>query len=223
MQEAFRAALQQKDNERALQASWILLGTKAFKTGKFVFNSGLKSPMKIDTDILREDPQGHKRISEYLTEAIQLTLPRDERPNVIVGVISGGVSFAQEVAELLGVRYAARLGNTDTPKKREQMYGWILEGDRVVVIEDVVTTGANTLACVRQVEEEGGITKLAVSVFNFNFEVAKQAFLERKLQHYALTNFFPLLHLLDDQSLVAELRNWHSRARHYFQELTTTS
>lgn len=225
MLEAWRRALSEKDHQRSLQVAFLIKET-AFQTGDFTFNSGLKSPMKIDTDVLRNDKEAHRRVSEYLAEAIMLTLPEGERPNVVVGVITGGVSFAREVADILKarmVRSAARLGNTDTPEKRRRVEGWILEGDRVVIIEDVVTTGANTLACARQVRAEGGIVKLTTSIFDYDFEIARQALADEGLSRYALTNFKPFLKLLDDEGLVHRLKNWHDLAPYYFQKLQRQS
>ncbi len=200
---------------RTNSAATLLIETPGvLQFGQFRFNSGLDSPMKIETDQLRAHPEAHRQISQYLVEIIQ---EQQLNPTVVVGVITGGVSFAQEVAGILGVKFAARLGNTETPQKRQYLEGQIVAGDRVVVVEDVVTTGTNTTSCCYQIEKELGRVVMCLAIFNYEFRVAEEQFQRLFLPHTYLVGFSHLTQLLEvkgnpDLSLVTNLRSWHNYA-----------
>lgn len=227
---SYQKELKRMPTVRAFKTLLALSTTGAFQTGEFLFNSGLASPIKIESDLLRAEPKVHKEISSMLSEVIQ---GKEIHTNMVVGVISGGVSFAEEVAGMLGVRSSARLGNTKTPEKQAQVEGIIVPGDSVIIIEDVITTGANTLACARQVKEEGGKILGAMSIFNYGLEGAAWEFSERGWKVDSLLSFEQLMKFLrkgvetlgakgeEDPYLAAWLQSlqaWHDRIPTYRQQ-----
>lgn len=215
--EPFMRALEEKDHQRSFLAATSLIDSKVIELGDFVFSSGLPSPMKIEMDNLRAHS---KRMAEYLAEAIKLNPKRQgTMPDVVVGVISGGAWYARRVASILGARYAARLGTTDTPQKRSMEVGHFRQGDSVVIIEDVLTTAGNTIACADQVWQEGGIPFMVASIFDYDFPVARDMLAANNLLDINLVNFNSFISLLDkerwnggagfDGETVARIKHWH--------------
>lgn len=174
-------------------------------SGRFTFNSGLESPIKIESDRIRANQEAHDMVCCGLAEVL---LEQGYMADVIVGVIGGGVSFARETAGILKLRWAARLGNTDTPEKRQQVTGEIKQDDRVVILEDVVTRAGNSLACAHQTIQEGGVPIMVLSVFDWGFGVAQERFAQEHLTHYSLTDFDYLLRYVDSK-LQQQLKSWH--------------
>ena len=190
-------------------AGW-LVGTATVQTGDFTFNSGLKSPMKIESDVLRrpEFAGTHEEIAEDLADLIR---EKGVKPDVVVGVLTGADSFTRRVADFLGCEAAARLGNTDTPEKRQLVHGEIIPGQRVVIVEDAFTTGGNTFSTKKQVEAEGGEVVLAVSIFDYGFPVADRNFEAAGLPRASLTKLndvISVLHATKHDGLVLRLREW---------------
>lgn len=181
------------ERARALRVIGILLDSGAFQEGNFKFNSGIDSPMRIEVNKLRANPDLHSEVSGFLAGVIKSEAP-GSRP--IVGVISGGVSFATEVGRLLRARSAARLGNTSGIEKVRQVKGNIHSGDRLVIVEDVVTTGSNTLMCQKYVESEGGRVALVVSIFSYGFDAVKREYESQGIKYVTLSGFQGLVEVL---------------------------
>lgn len=229
--EPFMRALEERDYQRSFLAGSLILDTDTFQTGDFIFNSGLSSPMKIECDNLRADPIARRRISEYLAEAIKLNPKRNGNPpDVVVGVISGGVLFAQEVAGILGAKFASRFGTRESPGTRER--GYIRPGENVVIIEDAITTGGSTVACADRVWQEGGIPFMVATVFDYDFQFAREMLAANNLIDVNLVNFNSFATLLDkkrwesgagiDEETMARIRHWHDvEAPAFFTSQTT--
>lgn len=219
MIERWKEVLQQKDNERSLLASHLLIDSGSLQTGgEYTFSYGLKSPMKIDTDRLMGNHELYQEVCVLLAEAVRLNPTfAIKKPEVVAGVITGGAALAQGVARILGTRFAARLGSTDTPEKREWVSGYIARGDQVVVIEDIVTTSGNAVECCKRIETEGGMPILVVSLFSYDFGVAARNFKIKGIPFYSLANFNSLTHLLNPD-LVTRLREWHTGASKLYSQ-----
>ena len=204
------------DRARALRVAGILVDCGAFQEGYFRLNSGIDSPMKIEVDRLRENHDLHSKVSSFLAGVIKVEAP-GSRP--IVGVISGGVSFAAEAGKLLHTRSAARLGNTSGSEKIRQIKGYISPGDRVVVVEDVITTGSNSFMCQKYIESEGGQVALVVSIFGYGFEVVGREYEAQGVKYITLSNFQSLMEVLSwrtaagcvDPGTTERLISWQKR------------
>ncbi|MBI3290398.1 hypothetical protein HYZ78_03305 [Candidatus Microgenomates bacterium] len=199
-----------RDGSTFAMAGW-LIGSGAFQTGDFEFNSGLPSPMKIEVDRPSIYSEFHTVVSAGIADHIDFA---DTHPDILVGVITGGASFAYHTSQILDTRFASRLGNTDTDEKKKLVHGEIKPGDKVVLIEDAVTTGGNTLATKERVEAEGGKVILAVSIFDYGFPIARDNFNSAGLPHTSLTTLAHLIQVLEwenEQGLVFRLKAWRDK------------
>ncbi|MGE5573894.1 MAG: orotate phosphoribosyltransferase [Bacteroidota bacterium] len=127
----------------------ILKETGAYLTGHFKLSSGLHSPAYVEKFRLLERPDLASRVLGRLADRF-----RDDRVTVVVGPTTGGIIVAYEVARSLGARavFAEREG-----ARRVLRRGFhIAAGERVLVVEDVVTTGLSVREVLDLVEEKGG-------------------------------------------------------------------
>ena len=137
----------------------LLEETGALLTGHFRLSSGLHSPNYVQCARLLEHPRNAKAIGEELGAKI-----RSLGATKIVAPALGGVIIGYTVAEALGVPFAF------TERKEGQMTlrrGFRLnEGERVVIVEDVVTTGKSTRETADVVEQNGGVVIGFASILN---------------------------------------------------------
>lgn len=128
----------------------LLRRTGAFQTGHFLLSSGMHSPQYVQCALLLQHPEHAARIGAALAARF-----RSERPQMVIGPAYGGMIIAHEVACALGVRalFAERVEGRFELRRSFQ----IATGERALVIEDVVTTGAATREVTRLVERHGGI------------------------------------------------------------------
>lgn len=201
----------EREQVRALRTIGILIDSGAFRLEPTVLNSGLLSPMKIEADILCANPVFYKEVCGLLAEMIR---EYGAKPEVVVGVITGGAFLAREVALMAEASFAACLGNTTTPEKLAMASGEVLVGNRVVIIEDVVTTGGNVFSLHERLV--GADTQLVLSVFDYGFEVAQSGFAQRAIVNQSLSTFEDLIKVLEWRGIdlydLKKLRDWHESA-----------
>ncbi len=143
----------------ALDVAALLRETGALLTGHFRLSSGLHSPNYVQCALLLEDPRNAKAIGEALAERV-----RGFGVQSVVAPALGGVIIGYTVAEALGVR------SMFTERKEGQMVlrrGFHLRpGERVLIVEDVVTTGKSTRETADVVQRLGGLVAGFASIMN---------------------------------------------------------
>jgi orotate phosphoribosyltransferase len=134
------------ENEQVLMR--LLEESGALRRGHFLLSSGLHSTAYVQCALLLEDPVRARRVGQDLAELL-----RSQHPDSVVSPALGGVIIGHEVAAALGVPFRF------TERKGEEMgfrRGFSLrQGERVVIIEDVVTTGRSTLECAALATSKG--------------------------------------------------------------------
>ncbi len=128
----------------------LLKQTEAFQNGHFLLSSGMHSPQYVQCALLLQHPVHAATVGSALADRF-----RALRPQVVIGPAYGGMIIAHEVARALGGRalFAERVeGKFDLRRSFS-----ITSGERVLVVEDVVTTGAATREVKRLAERLGGV------------------------------------------------------------------
>ncbi|MDR7537885.1 MAG: orotate phosphoribosyltransferase [Armatimonadota bacterium] len=131
----------------------------AVQHGHFLLTSGLHSPLYVQCALILQYPREAAALGEALAARV-----RDARPGVVVGPALGAVLVAHEVARALGVRalFAERAAGTLALRR-----GFVIApGERVLVVEDVVTTGTTTLEVVELVRQAGGVVAGAAALID---------------------------------------------------------
>lgn len=134
----------------AAELTALLEETGAFQTGHFLISSGMHSPQYIQIALLLQYPDLAARVCGALAEQF-----RADRPEVVIGPAYGGMIIAHEVARALGARalFAERVEGRFELRRSFR----IAPGERTLLVEDVITTGAATREVKRLVERHGGV------------------------------------------------------------------
>jgi len=156
----------QKDREtKKVEMARILHKIDAFKFGLFKLTSGKVSPYYIDLRIVPSFPDAFRQICDFYGEAItsQIGLKNFDR---IAGVPIAGIPFASQIAynlkkPFLYVRKGVRLHG-----RQRRVEGILISGDRVLLVDDLVTTGLTLKKAAEAVTAEGGIVKETVALLD---------------------------------------------------------
>ncbi len=139
---------------------------KLFFEEPITFSFGIKSPMKIEAEKISRSRRELKKVVGLLSQLMDL---EGLKPGVIMGVISGGVPFAQELAKIKNCRFAARPGRKRTEVELQQVEGLVKPGEEVLIFDDVSTTGGNITLASEDVRREGGIVCICLTLVDYGF------------------------------------------------------
>jgi orotate phosphoribosyltransferase len=203
------------NNDRALKVAEFLLQIKAIKlqpTNPFTWASGWKSPIYCDNRKTLSYPAIRTFIRQAYSEVI---LEKYGKPDFIAGVATGGIAQGALVAQELGIPFVYV---RSTPKGHglgNQIEGDFEKGQKVVVIEDLISTGGSSLQAVEALRHAGCEVKGLVAIFTYDFDVAKENFKEANCPFETLTNYDFLMEQAIrkeyiNESDVESLQSWRS-------------
>jgi len=176
----------------------------------FTWSSGWKSPIYCDNRITLSYPVVRSYIKENLVRAIRLNFPRVD---CIAGVATAGIPQGALVAEMMGLPFVYV-----RPKPKEHGMGNLIEGKvekgaRVVLVEDLISTGGSSLKAAQVMQEAGCKVIGMVAIFTYGFETAEKNFAEAGIPLVCLSDFTHLLQqavaqkYLDENQLVY-VKSW---------------
>ncbi len=181
------------NNDRAVKVAEFLLQIKAVKLqpkNPFTWASGWKSPIYCDNRVTLSYPNIRTFIRQNYSELI---LDHFGKPDVIAGVATGGIAQGALVAEELGLPFIYVRSSPKGHGMGNQIEGHFEEGQKVIVIEDLISTGGSSLKAVDALRDANLDVKGLVAIFTYGFEVAETNFKEAKCPFVTLTNYDVLL------------------------------
>jgi len=181
------------NKEVAAQLAEFLLQIKAIKLQPqkpFTWASGWKSPIYCDNRVTLSFPKVRTFIRQELSNAVSSSF---EKPDIIVGVATGAIAQGVLVAQELGLPFAYIRSAAKGYGMENLIEGKIDAGQTAVVIEDLISTGQSSLKAVKALKDAGIIVKGVVSIFDYGFEVAEEAFKNEKCTLISLSNYDHLI------------------------------
>lgn len=191
----------------------MLLTIEAIKLradNPFTWSSGWKSPIYCDNRISLSYPDIRKFIKEGLTEAIRENFANVE---AVAGVATAGIPQGALVAEALNVPFVYVRPKPKDHGMENLIEGRISKGQKVVVVEDLVSTGGSSLKAVEALRKEGAQVLGMVSIFNYGFDIATNNFYNADVSLVSLSDFSHLLTIAVQNNYVKEndlvsLKSW---------------
>lgn len=171
----------------------FLLQIKAIKlqpTNPFTWASGIVSPIYCDNRITLSYPTIRTYIRQQFTETIQEEFGSVD---MISGVATAGIPQGVLVAQELGVPFTYVRASAKGHGRQNLIEGEVVDGQRVVVIEDLVSTGKSSLQAIQALRDAGCNVVGLVSIFSYGLEEAEENFKEAKCRFISLSNFEALL------------------------------
>lgn len=181
------------NNEVAQKIAESLLQIKAIKLqpqNPFTWASGWKSPIYCDNRIALSHPAIRTYIRQKLSEVVQESFGSVE---MISGVATAGIPQGVLVAQDLGLPFTYVRSSQKEHGRQNRIEGEVVSGQRVVVIEDLISTGKSSLEAVVALREAECNVVGLVSIFTYGFEEAKHNFEAAKCELISLCDYETLL------------------------------
>lgn len=200
-------------NPTAAQMAAFLLQVKAIKLNPehpFTWASGRKSPIYCDNRVTLSYPEIRTFIRQRFVDVVSENWGNVD---VIAGVATGGIAQGALVAQELGKPFVYVRSEAKSHGLTNQIEGEIHEGQSVVVIEDLVSTGKSSLIAVHALRERGCMVKGMAAIFTYGLGVAERNFEEAKVDLHTLTDYDTLIEVACQEEYIraaemASLAEW---------------
>ena len=201
------------NEDKALKVAEFLLQIKAVKLSPndpFTWASGIKSPIYCDNRVTLSYPTIRTFIRQGYAESV---LEHFGKPDVIAGVATGGIAQGALVAQELGLPFIYVRSSAKAHGMGNQIEGYYEKGQKVVVIEDLISTGGSSLKAIEALRGTGLDVKGLIAIFTYGFQQAVDNFANAECPFVTLTNYDFMLNKALDSNLISEedlgsLKNW---------------
>ena len=165
----------------------------------FTWASGIHSPIYCDNRLTLSFPKVRRQIEEGLAALVKEEFPEAE---ALFGTSTAGIAHAAITAEILGLPMGYVRGSAKDHGRQNQVEGKLSKGDKVVVVEDLISTGGSVLDCVKVLQENGAEVLGIVSIFTYGMQKGKDRLAEAKVVNYSLCDLDALLPVAVEQGYI---------------------
>lgn len=176
-----------KEIEKKIAKDLLFIKAVFFRPEEpFIWASGIKSPVYCDNRLTLTAPEVRLDIEEGLAEVIRENYPDAQ---VLMGTATAGIAHAAITAHILGLPMGyVRSGAKDHGRKN-QIEGRLEKGQKVVVIEDLISTGGSVIETVNVLREAGADVLGVASIFTYGMQKGLDRMAAADLKNISLTNF----------------------------------
>ncbi len=201
------------DKDTARKTAELLLQINAIKLkpeNPFTWASGWKSPIYCDNRVVLSYPVIRNYIRDEMARQVESLYGK---PDVIAGVATGAIGVGMLVAERLGLPFIYVRPEAKAHGRQNQIEGKLEEGQSVVVIEDLISTGKSSLNAIKALDAHGAKVKGMIAIFTYGFDVADRNFKKKALDVHTLCDYEHLILQASETNYIKEeqlkmLREW---------------
>jgi len=178
----------------------------------FTWASGIKSPIYCDNRKILSFPETRDIVKQGLAEIIKA---KYSDVDVIAGVATGAIATGALVADILGKPFIYIRSEAKNHGLGNRIEGVLNAGQKVVVIEDLVSTGGSSLKAIEAIHERGNQVLAMVAIFTYNLPIALSNFKAANCELTVLSNFDVLIEFAKEQNYISNddlqvLNSWKS-------------
>lgn len=163
----------------------------------FTWASGIKSPIYCDNRLTISYPAIRKEIANGIADLIRQNYPSAE---VTAGTATAGIPHAAWVADILELPLIYVRSKPKDHGKGKQTEGVLRENQKVVLIDDLLSTGGSVLKAATALENENAVVLGVVGIFSYELRDLQENFAKRNLTFHTLTNFSELIEAAQQKS-----------------------
>ncbi len=188
---------EQQIAEQLLKIKAVYLSPKA----PFTWASGIKSPIYTDNRIILSYPESREIIESAIAETVKREYPECE---VLMGTSTAGIPHAAIAATKLSLPMGYVRGKAKDHGRGNQIEGRLEKGQKVVVIEDLISTGGSCIDVVNVLREAGAEVLGIVSIYTYGLKKGLDRLAEANVRNVSLTNFDVLIKVAAQQHYIDE-------------------
>ena len=167
----------------------------------FIWASGIKSPIYCDNRLTLTEPEVRTKIENGLARIIKENYPEAE---VLMGTSTAGIAHAAITADILNLPMGYVRGSSKDHGRKNQIEGRLKKGQKVVVIEDLISTGGSVIDVVNVLREAGAEVLGIASIFTYNMEKSKIKLQEANVKNISLSNFDTMAQVAAEEGYITE-------------------
>lgn len=181
----------------------------------FTWVSGIKSPIYCDNRLIISYPKFRDEVANAYVDMIKKDF---EDVDVIAGTATAGIPHAAWIAQILNKPMVYIRSSKKEHGKGNQIEGRINKGDRVVVIEDLLSTGSSSISAVEALREVEAEVLKVYGIFNYNFPKLAETFKNANINFETITDYLSLMDILVEEGAVNNeqymlLKKWSANPR----------
>ena len=193
-------------NDTSAKIAQYLLECEAVKLNvdePFTWTSGMRSPIYCDNRVTLSYPT----IRQYITtELVKVILQHFGNVEAIAGVATAGIAQGALIADKMNLPFAYVRPEPKKHGLKNSIEGRLETGAKVVVVEDLISTGKSSLKAVEDLRENGIEVVGLVSIFNYGFAAADQKFKDTNCPYISLSNFNALAEVAIQTNYITNLQ-----------------
>ena len=167
----------------------------------FTWASGIKSPVYCDNRLTLTAPAVRTDVEEGLAEVIRTNYPEVE---VLMGTSTAGIAHAAITAHLMGLPMGYVRSGAKDHGRQNQIEGKLEKGQKVVVVEDLISTGGSVIEVVNVLREAGAEVLGIASIFTYGMKKGLVRLEEAKVKNISLTNFDVIAEVAAEEGYIKE-------------------
>lgn len=186
----------------------------------FTWSSGIKSPIYCDNRLTLSFPNVRKDIAKGLQQLIEEHFPEVD---VIAGTATAGIPHAAWVSDLMNLPMCYVRSKAKSHGQGNQIEGKVTKGQKVVVVEDLISTGGSAITCVEALREAGCEVLGIVSIFTYELQAGQDKLDAANVASYSLSNYSALIEVALEKGIIAEgdltkLQEWRQNPAEWMTE-----
>ena len=165
----------------------------------FTWASGIKSPVYCDNRLILTAPDVRTKVETALMQTIRREYPDAE---VLMGTSTAGIAHAAITAQMMGLPMGYVRSSSKDHGRQNQIEGRLEKGQKVVVVEDLISTGGSVLEVVNVLREAGAEVLGIVSIFTYGMKKGLERLAAAKVRNVSLTNFDVIAQVAAEQKYI---------------------
>lgn len=165
----------------------------------FTWASGIKSPVYCDNRLTLTAPEVRTHVEEGLAEIIKEHYPEAE---VLMGTSTAGIAHAAITAHLLGLPMGYVRSGAKDHGRQNQIEGKLEKGQKVVVVEDLISTGGSVIEVVNVLREAGAEVIGIASIFTYGMKKGLERLAAAEVKNISLTDFDTIANVASDEGYI---------------------
>jgi orotate phosphoribosyltransferase len=168
----------------------------------YTWSSGMKSPIYCDNRLTLSHPTVRKEIADGLTSMIKENYPDVD---IIAGTATAGIPHAAFISDRLDLPMVYVRSKAKGHGKAKQIEGQVKDGQKAVVVEDLISTGGSVINAVEALRNENIEVIGVVAIFTYELEKGKEMLQNAAVKVQTLTDFSTLLNVAKNQGMIKEV------------------
>ena len=165
----------------------------------FTWASGIKSPVYCDNRLTLSNPAVRLDVEKGLAELIRAHYPQAEG---LMGTSTAGIAHAAITAHLMGLPMGYVRSGAKDHGRQNQIEGRLEPGQKVVVVEDLISTGGSVIEVVKVLQEAGAQVLGIASIFTYGMEKGLRRLAEAGVENHSLTNFDVIAQIAAEENYI---------------------